>query len=87
MDSIIFLLNLLFSALYLMLGLRIILPFIPHKKESQWWGWLYTLTDPTLALFRQAMPPEKFGYDVSPFIALFFLVLLQRIIIFTVGGF
>ena len=87
MDSIIFLLNLLFSALYLMLGLRIILPFVPHKPESQWWSWLYTLTDPALALFRQALPPEQMGYDVSPFLVILFLVIMQRFIIYIVGGF
>jgi uncharacterized protein YggT (Ycf19 family) len=48
---------------------------------------VFDLTDPVLMPIRMGLPPEKFGYDVAPFIIIFMLALLQRIVLYVLGGF
>ena len=86
MGLIIFLLNLLFGAYYLLILLRAVLPFVPHNRFHPLVRPVYALTEPLLLPIRQGMPPMQVGFDVSPFIIILLLSLVQRFIIYFFGG-
>ena len=74
MGALIFAVNFLFSAYYVLLAARAVLP----------WKivWLHRLTDPVLNPIRAGLPPQKIGLDVSPFVAIILLWLAQKTIVF-----
>lgn len=85
MGPMISLINLAFSAYYVLLVARAILPWLPHDRAQSLIKAVYQLTDPVLDPIRIALPPLKIGYDVSPFLALIFCWLLQRLMILLLG--
>jgi len=86
MDFVIFAVNFLFSIYYILLGLRAVLPWIPHNRMNPLLSPVYRFTDPYLNPIRAGLPPFRIGIDVSPFIGIFLLWLVQRIILYLIGG-
>lgn len=86
MDLIIFLINLVFTVGYLILAVRVLLPWVPHNRDNPAVRAIYQITDPVLNPLRQGLPPLRIGFDVSPFILLLFLYILQRLILYMLGG-
>ncbi|MFA4906447.1 MAG: YggT family protein [Candidatus Margulisiibacteriota bacterium] len=86
MGYVISTINVLFSVYYFIMVLRAILPWIPHNREHALIKPIYRLTDPVLAPIRMGLPPPKVGMDVSPFIAIILLWLVQQIIVHSLGG-
>jgi len=85
-DLIIYLINFVFIAYYLLLLARVFLPFIPHNRYNPWVRPVYDLTDPVLVPIRQGLPPTRIGIDAAPFLVILVLYLLQRIIWYLLGG-
>ena len=78
--DLIFLINLLFKILKIVLISRIILSWFPHNRFNPVINFIYTLSDPILEPFRQLIKPMN-GIDFSPIILFFLLNLLQNFII------
>jgi len=81
MDFIIFVVNFIFSAAYILLALRAVLPWIPHKRMSPLVRPVYSLTDPALSVIRAGLPPLRLGMDVSPFILIILIWIAHQIIL------
>lgn len=71
--------GIIFKLYYALFILRAVLPWIPHNKEHPLLRPVYQLTDPFLMQLRAALPPARIGADVSPFIAIFLLWILQKV--------
>lgn len=70
--------NQLFYFYYLILIIRIFLTWIPNIDwDSQPFGFLRSITDPFLNIFRGLIPPIGGMLDISPIIAFFALQFLQ----------
>ncbi len=70
--------NQLFYFYYLILIIRIFLTWIPNiDRDSQPFGFLRSITDPFLNIFRGLIPPIGGMLDISPIIAFFALQFLQ----------
>jgi YggT family protein len=78
--ELIFLINVLFKILKIILVARIILSWFPHNRFNPFINIIYTLSDPILEPFRQLIKPMN-GIDFSPIILFFLLNLLQNFII------
>ena len=78
--EIIFLVNLLFKILKIVLVSRIILSWFPHNRFNPIINLIYVLSDPILEPFRKLIKPMN-GIDFSPIILFFLLNLLQNFII------
>lgn len=78
LDFLIFIINFVFSIMYVILIVRSLVSFIGREKQ---FGLICGLTDPLLKVIRLALPPQTLGMDVSPFILMVFLWLLQRLIL------
>tara|TARA_Y100001960_G_C14558641_1_gene769569 strand:+ start:569 stop:832 length:264 start_codon:yes stop_codon:yes gene_type:complete len=78
--ELIFLINLLFKILKIILISRIILSWFPHNRFNPIINVIYTLSDPILDPFRQLIKPMN-GIDFSPIILFFLLNLMQNFII------
>ena len=81
MDFIVFVVNFLFSVLYILAALRAVLPWIPHNKMNPFIRPVYVLTDPVMSVIRAGLPPLKIGMDVSPFIVIILLWIIHQIIL------
>ena len=81
MDFLIFVIDFVFSAYYIILAVRALLPWVDQNKSNPLARPVYFMTDWLLAPVRAALPPQKIGLDVSPFIMIFLLWLLQRLIL------
>ena len=81
MDFIVFVVNFLFSALYILMAVRAVLPWVPHNKLNPFIRPVYLLTDPVMSVVRAGLPPLKIGMDVSPFIIIILLWLVHQIIL------
>lgn len=78
MDFLIFVVNFLFSVVYVLLIIRALLPwFVRVNKASL----VYNLTEPFLRIIRMGLPPLRIGMDVSPFVVMILLWVLQKIIL------
>ena len=77
MDFIVFVVNFLFSLGYLLLIIRAIMPWLPGLKIKL----VTQLTDPVLNVVRLGLPPSRLGMDVSPFVIMMVLLILQRLIV------
>ena len=70
--------NQLFYFYYLILTIRIFLTWIPNIDwDSQPFGFLRSITDPFLNIFRGIIPPIGGVLDISPIIAFFALQFIQ----------
>jgi len=84
---LIILINVLFSVYYLLIIIRGFLPFISFTRFKGIVRPIEFLTDPVIRPLRLALPPEKFwGMDFAPFVAIILLWILQRGIIYLLGG-
>ena len=81
MDFIIFVINFVFSAAYIILAVRAVLPWFGAGKLNPWGRPLYLLTDPALNVIRMGLPPEKIGLDVSPFVLIILFWVVHRVIL------
>lgn len=81
MDYVILFFNLLFAVCYFFLVLRAVLPWIPHNRMHPLIRPLYDLTDPVLNPIRVALPPQRIGFDVSPFLVIILLWFVQSFVI------
>jgi len=86
MDFIIFAINFIFSLYYLILVVRAILPWFSQDRSNPFFHLLYLVTDPLINPIKAGLPPQKFGMDVSPFILIFLLWLIQKLLLFFLGG-
>ena len=82
MGIIILIINLFFVICYFLLVVRAILPWIPHERTNFWVDLVYRLTNPFLNVIRLGFPPQKMGIDVSPFVGIMLLWLIQQAIIY-----
>lgn len=71
------LLNLVFTAYYLLLMGRIIGSWFMSSSHNPLWQFIYTWTEPYLALFRKIIPPLGGRLDLSPLLGFFALRLIQ----------
>lgn len=81
MDFIIFVINFLFSIIYVLLALRAVLPWIPHNKMNPLVRPVYLLTEPILSVVRAGLPPLRIGMDASPFIVIILLWIVHQLIL------
>jgi len=77
--------NAVFTVYYLLILVRVFLPWFPKLRGSFFGQLVSSGTDPLLNMIRKGLPPDWFGMDVSPFIALFLLWVLQKIVLILVG--
>ncbi len=70
--------RIIFSIFYLLLILRALAPLVDRSRTNSWLRPVYLATDWLLNLFRAGLPPEKIGMDVSPYVAIILLYLIQR---------
>lgn len=83
----IILINILFSAYYLLIIIRGFLPYIGFTRFKWLVDPVNLLTDPVIKPLRMGMPPDRLnGMDFAPFVAIVLLWLLQRWIISLLGG-
>jgi len=68
-----------FSVCYLLLVLRALAPLADRTRTSLWLRPLYAATDWLLNPIRAGLPPEKIGMDVSPYVIIILLYLVQRV--------
>jgi uncharacterized protein YggT (Ycf19 family) len=72
---------------YCLLVARAIVPWLPLGRENAIIGRLNRATDPFLVPIRLGLPPDKIGFDFSPFAGIIVLWLLQGFIVhFILGG-
>ncbi|MFH1683555.1 MAG: YggT family protein [Candidatus Margulisiibacteriota bacterium] len=81
MDFIIFVINFVFSAIYIVLALRAVLPWIAHNKMNLLVRPVYYLTDPILSVIRLGLPPTRIGMDVSPYIMIILFWIAHQVIL------
>ncbi|HVN67447.1 MAG TPA: YggT family protein [Candidatus Sulfotelmatobacter sp.] len=77
MGSVISVLNFIFDLYYAILIVKAVLPWVPHDRHHPLLRPFYQLTDPLLNTIKLGLPPAKIGYDVSPFVGLILVCLLQ----------
>lgn len=68
----------IFSFVYILLILRALAPLVIRSRTNSWVLPLYAATDWLLGPIRAGLPPEKIGMDVSPYVAIILLYLVQR---------
>ena len=73
--------RLIFSLAYLLLVVLAVAPWLSRGRTDERLRFLYTLTDWLLGPIRAGLPPEKLGYDVSPYVAIVLLYLIQRFLL------
>ena len=78
MDFVVFVVNFLFSVVYILLILRALLPWVTRLNKS---NPIYQLTEPFLRVIRIALPPMRIGMDVSPFVVIVLLWILHQVIL------
>ena len=81
MDFVIFVLNFLFSVIYIVLAIRAVLPWLPHDRSHPVLRPLFLATEPLLSVIRVALPPAKIGMDVSAFIMIILFWVVQQVIL------
>lgn len=72
--------NLLFTALWLLILVRIILSWTGMSPYNSFYQAIYRLTEPLLAPFRRLLPPMG-GLDFSPIILLLVVDLARRVLL------
>jgi len=74
-------LRIAFSLTYVLLVAIAVAPWLSRSRTDSWPRPLYAATDWFLNPIRAGLPPEKIGYDVSPYVAIILLYLVERLII------
>ncbi len=69
----------IFSLVYLLLMVRILLSWIPHNRFHPLVSMLYQCTDPILRPFQNIFP-SSMGIDFSPILAFLFLGILKSVL-------
>lgn len=80
MNYLVFLVGLFFKVYMILIAVRAILPWMPHNKFNPVIAYIYEVTDPVLQPIRKGLPPNKFGLDASPFVAIFMLWVIEQIL-------
>lgn len=78
--------ELFFRIVYWLVIVRVILSWIPHNRDHLVFQMLYEGTDLILAPIRRIMPKSSLPIDLSPFIALILLGVIQQAIINFIRG-
>jgi|GEM_PF-1028598 len=78
---IIFIINFIFSLIYILVVLRALLPWISNSRQNPVLGLVYAICDPFLNVIRFGLPPKAIGMDVSPFIILILVYLIHQFIL------
>ena len=72
----------LFKIVSFLILIRVILSWVPHDPYHRLVRYLYQVTEPVLAPFRQVFPPQRMGgLDVSPIAALFILSIIKNAVV------
>ena len=74
------LIDFIFQALNMVLFIRILLSWVPHNAYHPLISIIYQLSEPILKPFRDLIPSDRIGIDISPIFAFFALSILRRII-------
>ncbi|MCQ2559737.1 MAG: YggT family protein [Clostridia bacterium] len=80
MNTIISIINVVFSIYVYILLARVILSWIPHNPQNPIIKFVYEITQPVLGLFQRLIPTMG-GFDFSPIIAFFALDIVKIILI------
>ena len=67
----------IFSVLYLLVWARVILSWVPHDPYNSIIQNIYSFTELMLKPLRELIPSTGMGIDISPFILLFILNILE----------
>jgi YggT family protein len=70
-----------FAILQIALIIRVVSSWFRIGRHSRWVGWTYPLTEWMLAPLRRVLPPIGGMVDLSPLIAYFLLIFLERIVV------
>jgi YggT family protein len=70
-----------FAILQIALIIRVVSSWFRVGRHSRWVGWTYPLTEWMLAPIRRVLPPLGGMVDLSPLIAYFLLIFLERIVV------
>ena len=70
----------IFSMVYLLLMIRILMSWIPHNRFHPLVSLLYQCTDPILRPFQNIFPTSM-GFDLSPILAFLFLGVLKSVLL------
>jgi uncharacterized protein YggT (Ycf19 family) len=81
MDPVKAAVNFVFAAGYLLLIARALAPWLPFAPNNVIIKALNRATAPLLVPIRLGLPPDKIGFDFSPFAGIIVLWLLQGFII------
>ena len=76
----IYIINLAFEILIIMIFIRVILSWINHNPYNPIIKFIYDITNPILIPVQNAISPVG-GIDISPIIIIFALQIIKRIII------
>ncbi|MBE7704012.1 MAG: YggT family protein [Cyanobacteria bacterium SIG28] len=72
----------LFYFYYILIIVRIFLTWVQTINwEQQPFGWIRSVTDPFLNIFRGIIPPIGGVLDISPILAIILLQILQGIVV------
>ena len=80
MAGLVPLVNLLFTLYTFLIIGRVLLSWVRISPYHPVAEWIHRLTEPLLGPIRNLMPPTGM-YDFSPMIALFALMILQRVVV------
>ena len=72
--------NIIYDLVYYTLLARILLSWFPINKNNGFVIFIYTITEPILAPFRNLIPMNRTGIDFSPLIVFFLLNLIRMLI-------
>lgn len=79
MVHFIFIVDLFLKVFMLLLAVRAVLPWIPRARTNPGAVLLTKITEPVMAPIRKGLPPAKVGFDVSPFVAIILLWLIDKV--------
>jgi YggT family protein len=70
-----------FALLQIALIIRVVSSWFRLGRESRWVAWTYPLTEWLLAPIRRVIPPIGGMVDLSPLIAYFLIMIIERIVL------
>ncbi len=81
MGHFIFIFDLFLKVYMLLLAVRALLPWFPRARFNSGAVLLTRITEPVMAPIRKGLPPAKVGFDVSPFVAIILLWLIDKAVL------
>ncbi|MFH1541977.1 MAG: YggT family protein [bacterium] len=78
MDFIVFVINFVFSLYFILLAFRVLIPWLPNRELYKP---IVVVTEPLLVIIRKGLPHFEVGIDVSPFVLIILLWLVQKVIL------